>query len=150
MTILTRFSGVVLIRASAIASILIGLMYMPAVFKFYGSVMGLGLESYGILAITEWWGTYAVGGGVGILLGSFLANKLGVSNTARRISLAAALISMFLLIVAQLPPLFWWMFVATAVFSWPSALGCSLHFFLLLFALWGAIAIIYSIEREIL
>lgn len=143
--VLTRFSSSVLIRASAIVSVLVGILYMPSVFKFSIPLIGLGPELTEGQRIAELWATYAVYGGIGIFLGSFLMN-VARSSLFNRIVLGVALVSTFLLIVAQLPPLFWWIYVGQAVFSWPIVLGLSLHLFLLVLSLWGAIVTIHSIE----
>lgn len=142
--ILTRFSSNVLIRAAAILSVLLGLLYLPSNYSL--PIVGLGPELAGGQQLTKHWAMYAMYGGAIIFIGSFLLNVTR-PILFKRIVLAACLIATFLLIAAQLPPLFWWMFVGSTVFSWSSVLGLSLHLALLLLALWGAIVTIHSIER---
>jgi len=144
--VLTRFRSSVIIRASAIASILIGILYMPSVFSLTIPIIGLGPELTEGQKITELWATYAVYGGIGIFLGSFLMNIVQ-SIIMKRIILGAALVSTFLLIAAQLPPLFWWLYVGGAVFSWSSVLGFALHLSLLALSAWGAIVTIHALEQ---
>jgi hypothetical protein len=144
--VLTRFSSSLLVRTSAIMSVLIGMMYMPSVFSFSIPINGLGPELTGGQRIAELWGMYAVYGGIGIFLVSFLMNIVQ-SNLIKGIILGVALIAMFILIVAQLLPLFWWIFVGGVVFSWSSILGVTLHLFLLIISFWGAIVTIHTIER---
>lgn len=74
---------------------------------------------------------------------SFFASFLHVVSRQliiKRIILMACLSAAILLIIAQLPPLFWWLFIGGAVFSWTSVIGLTLHLALLLLALWGALA----------
>ncbi|MFF2483794.1 hypothetical protein [Paenibacillus sp. NPDC058071] len=143
--VLTRFRSSLIIRASAIVSILIGILYMPSVFSFSIPILDLGPELTGGLKIAESWAMYAVYGGIGLFLGSFLMN-IAQSFIIKRIILGAALVSTFLLVAAQLPPLFWWIYVGGAVFSWSSVLGFALHLFLLALSLWGAIVTIHALE----
>lgn len=142
--ILTKFSSHAIIRVAAILSVLLGLLYLPSNYSL--PIVGLGPELAGGQQLAEHWAMYAMYGGAGIFVGSFLLN-MSRSIGFKRIILALCLISTFLLIAAQLPPLFWWMFVGGAVFSWSSVLGFCLHLTLLVLALWGAIVTIYAIER---
>jgi len=144
--VLTSFRSSSIIRASAIASILIGILYMPSIFSLSIPIIGLGPERTGGQKIAELWATYAVYGGIGIFLGSFLMNIVQ-SIIIKRIIVGAALVSTFLLIAAQLPPLFWWIYVGGAVFSWSSVLGFALHLFLLALSAWGAIVTIHALEQ---
>lgn len=143
---LARFNSNVLIRAVAATSILIGSVYMPSVFNFSLPIIGLDPELTGGQKIAELWAMYALYGGIAILCGSFLMN-ITRSPIIKRIVLIAALIAMFLLVVAQLPPLFWWIYIGGAVFSWSSTLAFFLHLFLLVLALWGAFVTIFAIDH---
>ncbi|XID94996.1 hypothetical protein ACF3MZ_10980 [Paenibacillaceae bacterium WGS1546] len=142
--ILTRFSSNALIRASAILSVLLGLLYLPSNHSL--PIIGLGPELAGGQQLAVHWAMYAMFGGACIFVGSFLLN-MSRSIGFKRFILALCLISTFLLIAAQLPPLFWWMFVGGAVFSWSSVLGFCLHLSLLLLAMWGAVITIHALER---
>ncbi len=144
--ILTKFSSNTLIRACAVVSMLIGLLYTPSIFNMSLPIVGLGPELTEGQKMAELWGLYAVYGGLGIFLGSFSLNA-SLTTFGKRLVLSIALISMFLLIVAQFPPLFWWIFVGGAVFSWSSVIGFFLHLFLLFLSIWGTVVIIHSIER---
>lgn len=143
---LAKFNNNVLIRAVATTSILIGIVYMPSIFNFSIPIIGLGPELTGGQKLAELWAMYAVYGGAAILCGSFLMN-ITRSIVIKRIVLIAALIAMFLLVAAQLPPLFWWIYIGGAVFSWSSTLAFFLHLFLLVLALWGAFVTIFTIDR---
>lgn len=144
--VLTKFSSSVLIRASACMSVLIGILYMPSIFRFSIPIIGLGAELAGGERIAELWATYAVYGGLGIFLVSLLMN-IARSSIIKRIILSVSLTCTFLLIAAQLPPLFWWIYVGGAVFSWSSILGFVLHLFLLALSLWGTIVTVHALER---
>ncbi|SDS04263.1 hypothetical protein SAMN05444162_0608 [Paenibacillaceae bacterium GAS479] len=144
--ILTRFNSSVLIRASAIISVLIGILYMPSVFNFLIPIIGLGPELTGGQKIAEIWATYALYGGISIFLASMLMN-ITQSIIIKRIILGIALVATFLLSAAQLLPLFWWFYVGVAVFSWFNVLGFVLHLFLLVLSLWGAFVTIHDLER---
>jgi len=142
--ILSKFSCTALIRAAACCSILLGLLYVPSSYTL--PIVGLGAELEGGQQLAKQWGMYAIVGGAIIFLASFLLN-LSRTIPMKRIVLAACLIAAALLVVAQFLPLFWWMFVGSAVFSWTTALGFSLHLALLLLSLWGAVVSINAIEQ---
>lgn len=145
--ILTRFSTASIIRSAAVLSVLLGIMYMPSVFHFSLPISGLGSELMEGQRAAEFWARYAVFGGLVIFAGSFLLNVTH-SQLFRRIILTFALIATLLLILAQLPPLFWWMYLGGAVFSWSSVAGVTLHLLLFITALWGTIVTIYTIEQR--
>jgi len=141
---LTKFSCHTLIRAAACFSLLLGLLYMPASFSL--PIVGLGAELEGGQQLAKQWGMYAIVGGVIIFLGTFLLHfKFPI--IIKRIVLATCVIASALLVVAQLLPLFWWMFVGSVIISWSTVVGFSLHFALMLLALWGVIVTIYTIEQ---
>ncbi|MFD2115171.1 hypothetical protein ACFSTH_05730 [Paenibacillus yanchengensis] len=144
MLILTRFSSNTLIRAAAIVSVLLGLLYLPTNYAL--PIVGLGSELSGGQQLAEQWAMYAIIGGASIFIGSFILH-LAPSITYKRVIITIYLIAMCLLVVAQLLPLFWWLFIAFAVFSWSSVIGFFLHLILLALASWGAIVTMYGFEQ---
>lgn len=145
--ILTRYSNKLLIRAAAIMSVLLGLLYLPSLSNISLPLVDLGHERIGGQTAAELWAMYAVLGGCGIFCGSFLINRAR-SIVFNRFILGIALLSVLLLAAAQLPPLFWWMFVIGAVFSWSGVLGLTLHLLLLVLTFWGAIVTLHTFERR--
>lgn len=143
--ILTRFSSSALIRASAALSVLMGLLYLSTS-NLTLSITGLGPELAGGQQYVNQWSMYAIYGGICMILGSFLPT-LNRSLLYKRAILSVSLLAVFLLFIAQLPPLFWWTFVGGAVISWSSVLFFSFHLSLLVIALWGVLVTIHAIER---
>ncbi|RXT15281.1 Ig-like domain-containing protein [Ammoniphilus sp. CFH 90114] len=86
------------IRWTAILSILTGLLYIPY-FPWYL----LGDETESEIMI---WGILAIGGGALAWIGSSLVAL--ESRAIRQISLLTAFIGMFLFILGQVPPLYYW------------------------------------------
>ncbi|MFD0713404.1 hypothetical protein [Paenibacillus sp. GCM10027626] len=144
--LLTKVSNTILIRATAVMSVIVGILYMPSLIHFSLPIAGLGPELIEGREAAELWANYAVFGGMAILAGSFLT-YLSRAVLFQRLLLSAFLIAAFLLTIAQLPPLFWWIYVGAFVFSWSSVIAFSLHCVLLALAVWGALVTIYSFER---
>ncbi len=146
MNILTRFRATTLIRASALLSVLAGLLYLLSAFQLSLQInLGPEMEEGKVAAHT--WATYALIGGVALLAGSYLI-QLSQSPLTRRIMLSIALIGITVLIVGQLPPLFYWFLFSITAFSWSNALGFALHAGLISFGFWGMLAIFYTLERH--
>lgn len=94
------------------------------------------------------WADYTLFGGLALWIGSLFMNRMQ-SPRVKQIMLGAALLAGLLLIVAQLPPLFWWVLVNSSSFSWSGSLFFSLHLLIVLVTLWQALVTIYAIEKSL-
>ncbi|MNR63060.1 hypothetical protein D3C85_1852450 [compost metagenome] len=61
--------------------------------------------------------------------------------------LSIALIGIAVLIVAQFPPLFYWILFLASFFSWGNAFGFLLHAGLIALGFWGMFVTFYALER---
>jgi len=144
-----RFSSAALIRTAASISISVGVIYMLVIMHLTDSVTGTGsiavmLEGQ---SLVEKWAVYALIGGTAAIIGSLFMNRMK-SMMFKRVMLGAALIMGLLFIVAQLPPLFWWILVNSSSFSWSGGLFFILHLFIMLVSLWQSLVTIYALERS--
>lgn len=126
-----------IIRLISLLSVFIGFLYLPF-FLNLGLPISLGPEITQAKIATEKWGLFAVFGGFGLFAGSFLHN-LSQSQRYKRFILGITILSMLLLILAQLPPIILWFYVGSTDFSLSSLLGLLLHLSLLVLAFWGGI-----------
>ncbi|RKP50055.1 hypothetical protein D7Z26_19775 [Cohnella endophytica] len=145
--VIFRLSSVSLIRVASILSVLIGALYMPSFFHTPSIIAGLGHEITDEELAVKLWAAYSVYGGVGIFAGSFLM-RTSRSVLFKRLVWGLALFSILLLVAAQLPPLFWWLYVGSAFFTWSSGIGLSVHLLMLVIAFWGGYAMIQSWDRR--
>jgi len=142
---LTKFNSVIMLRATAIISICMGILYYPAVMDMYVPYISPGIfimdgQNYVVL-----WSSYAISGGVMMFLGSFFINRM-TSVFLRRLVLSTSFVAGAILIVAQLPALFWWILVSAGSFSWSGVMFFVLHMLVLVVALWQALVTIYAFE----
>ncbi|MEF2243876.1 MULTISPECIES: hypothetical protein [unclassified Paenibacillus] len=147
---LIKFSSAALIRTAASISISVGVIYMLAIMHLTDSLTGVSsilvmLEGQNLVAK---WAAYALFGGMAVLIGSLFMNSKK-SVLFKRFMLGVALIAGLLLIVAQLPPLFWWILVNSSTFSWSGGLFFILHLIIMLVSLWQSLVTIYALERSI-
>lgn len=94
------------------------------------SIPGLGQEAYGAQMYTELWAYWSITGGVLVLvltLGGFINSKW--FKTLFQIILLPILL---IIVLIQLPALFFWLYVGFAHLSWSNAIGFVMHLFLLL------------------
>ena len=117
--------------ATGVLSIAAGLIYWPNLFNSSHSFF---FESVPELAdgqqLIELWSAFAIYGGISIIIITVLFYAYQRSMFKRSLQ-GLSLLSMLLVIVAQFPPLFWWILVSGASFSWSSMLGLSIHLILL-------------------
>ena len=142
---LTKFNSVIMLRVTAIISICMGILYQPVVMDMYVPFISPGSSIMDGENFVSIWASYAMAGGVMMFLGSFIINRMP-SVFLRRVVLITSFIAGALLIVAQLPALFWWILVSVGSFSWSGALFFSLHMLVVVAALWQALVTIYAFE----
>ncbi|CAM3215469.1 hypothetical protein PALU110988_09000 [Paenibacillus lupini] len=146
--LLTKFSHTLLVRAAAVASILLGMLYLPSVFHFTLSIHGFEPElGRGSHIIEEEWGKWSIIGGGLLFIGSLMLRPYR-SAWLRNLLLGFLFICLILLITAQLPPLLIWFIMNLLVFSWSNALGFLLHFLFAALALWGSASTLYAFEKN--
>lgn len=145
--VIFRLGSAALIRITAVMSVLLGALYLPSVFHVPSILAGLSHEITEEQQAVKLWAMYSVCGGLCIFAGTFL---LRVSRTSLfdRLIWTLALLSILLLVAAQLPPLFWWLYVGSAFFTLASAIGLGLHLLLIVLAFWGAFETISSYDRR--
>jgi hypothetical protein len=127
-----------IIRLVSLLSVFTGFLYLPFYLNL-GLPISLEPEITQAQIAIEKWALFAILGGFGLFVGSFFYN-LSQSQRYKRFILGITLLSMLLLILAQLPPLILWFYVGSADPSFTSLLGLFLHLVLLVLAFWGGIA----------
>lgn len=119
--------------AAAIISVCVGLLYtlnFQSTFSLFKAVSSVA-DGQGLV---ELWATYTIYSGISILILIFLTSIFKHHAIVKRSLQGIILLSMLITSAAQLLPLFWWILVGGADFTWQSALGFSLHLVLFLLA----------------
>lgn len=143
--VLTKFSNAALIRAAAVMSVVMGVLYIPSS-GFRIAVPAIGLGPEWVEGQSELWASYAVFGGIVLFAASFLLN-LSQSRPFKLATLGFGLLAALLLIAGQLPPLFWWTLAAADGFAWSSLLGIAMHLLLAVLSTWVALLTLNGYER---
>lgn len=112
--------------ATGILTIAAGLIYLPdflySSHSFFESVPELAEGQQ----LVKLWSAFAIYGGISIVIITTLSYVFQRSMLKYPLQ-GLSLVSMLLIIVAQFPPLFWWILIAGSSFSWSSVLGLSIH-----------------------
>ncbi|MFC5469331.1 hypothetical protein ACFPPD_11415 [Cohnella suwonensis] len=145
--IFLRIGHASLIRVAALLSVVLGALYMPSVFHIPSVLSGLSQEISSEERAVKLWAVCSLYGGIIMFAGTFVS-RLSGSPLFRRLLWGLTLLSAVLLIVAQLPPLFWWMYVGSAVLSWHSGAGMLSHMLVLLIGFLGGLSTIQPAGRH--
>ncbi|MDF2648209.1 MAG: hypothetical protein K0Q73_4014 [Paenibacillus sp.] len=145
--ILVKPTAVSLIRMVAIGSLLAGALYLPVLFGTPLQAYGLGHESMSGHKLTELWAMWSLLAGIVILLMTFLIRPSS-SILPIKVLMPLALSSMVAMIAAQLLPLFWWMYLTLAVFSWSNVTGLTLHIIMLAMAFWASLSSLHVMTNN--
>ncbi|MFC5407435.1 hypothetical protein [Cohnella soli] len=131
-----RIGHTALIRIASLLSVVLGALYLPSVFHIPSVLSGLSQEIGSEERAVKLWASCSLYGGLLMFAGTFIS-RLSAFALFRRLIWSLTFLSVLLLIVAQLPPLFWWMYVGSAFLSWHTSAGMLPHMLLLLIGFWG-------------